>query len=95
MKATPTITFSKREAPPLLPPRNSIPSKTDRRIALIFKVANQVPPGPVPFPDEDSIILEGGKEAGDWDELDFTLEAVPIEGRVDPGTGFHGGERGE
>lgn len=40
------------------------------------------------------MFLEGGSEEGDWDELDFTLEAIPIGGREEPAVGFTAGRRG-
>lgn len=40
------------------------------------------------------MFLQGGFEEGDWDELDFALEAVPIGGREEPVAGFTGGGRG-
>lgn len=40
------------------------------------------------------MFLEGGWDEGDWDELDFALEAVPIGGREEPVAGFTGGTRG-
>lgn len=43
---------------------------------------------------EGVVFLEGGFEAGDWDELDFALEAVAIGGREEPVAGFTGGARG-
>lgn len=40
------------------------------------------------------MFLEGGFEEGDWDELDFALQAVPIGGREEPVAGLTGGVRG-
>lgn len=40
------------------------------------------------------MFLEGGLEEGDWDELDFTLEAVAVGDREEPAAGFAGGRRG-
>eukprot|EP00752_Nemacystus_decipiens_P003642 g3356.t1 len=43
------------------------------------------PSAPLPSSCEDGVVfLEGGFEEGDWDELDFALEAVPIGGREEP-----------
>lgn len=42
------------------------------------------------------MFLEGGAEEGDWDELDFALQAVPIPGgREEPVAEFTGGRRGK
>ncbi|CAN0427208.1 unnamed protein product, partial [Ectocarpus sp. 8 AP-2014] len=40
------------------------------------------------------VFLEGGREEGDWGELDFSLDAVPIRGREEPIPGFTGAGKG-
>ncbi|CAM9985193.1 unnamed protein product, partial [Ectocarpus sp. 12 AP-2014] len=45
--------------------------------------------------EEGVLFLEGSREEGDWGELDFSLEAVPIRGREEPVPGFTGAGKGE
>lgn len=45
-----------------------------------------------------TVMLVGGMSEGEWDDFDFTLEAIPIGGRKYPGPGVYvlsGEEKGE